>query len=66
MPEVVERNGTCYEIEYGPGCDDCAGLGAEFVHAPSCSSDLCVGNGDERSCSGKWLPCTGCGEMKEV
>lgn len=23
MPEIVERNGTCYEIEYGPGCENC-------------------------------------------
>lgn len=64
MAVVEERNGVCYEIEFGPGCDDCYWLGAEFVHRPSCSSDFCVGSGDEHSCMGEWLPCSACGTMR--
>lgn len=64
MPFVEERNGRAWEIEYGPGCDDCVGLGATFEHQPSCESDFCVGNGDEHSCAGAWLPCQSCGTMQ--
>jgi hypothetical protein len=66
MPFVEEVNGVCYAVEYGPGCDDCWGLGAVFAHTPSCGSDLCVGNGDEHSCLGSWLPCDTCGTMEKI
>jgi hypothetical protein len=66
MPEVVERNGTCYEIEYGPGCENCDGIGAYLEHAPRCSDEFCVGNGDEHSCNGDWLPCPSCGAMRKI
>jgi hypothetical protein len=63
---IVEHNGQCWEIEFGPGCDDCFGLGAVFVHTHSCDSDFCVGNGDQYACSGSWLPCDSCGTMESV
>lgn len=65
MPSIVEQNGVCYEV-YGDGCDRCFGLGAEYEHEPSCESDFCVGNGDEHSCNGDWLPCGACGTMRKV
>jgi hypothetical protein len=51
---------------YGPGCDDCFGLGAVFEHADTCRSDFCVGNGDEHSCNGAWVPCSRCGIIRET
>ena len=39
------------------GCEACGGAGAVYAHAPSCVSDFCVGNGDEHSCRGAWVPC---------
>jgi hypothetical protein len=50
--------------EYGNGCDDCFGLGAVFEHLSSCASDFCVGNGDEHSCNGTWIPCHRCGIIR--
>lgn len=66
MAIIEERNGVCYEIEYGPGCDDCFSLGAIFGHEPTCESDFCAGSGDEHSCNGDWLPCPSCGSMRKV
>lgn len=66
MTFIEERDGVCYEFEYGAGCDDCFGLGADFHHEPSCDSDFCVGSGDEHSCNGSWLPCPTCGSMKPL
>jgi hypothetical protein len=66
MTSIVEQNGECWQIEFGPGCDDCFGLGAVFVHVPSCASDFCVGSGDEHSCLGSWLPCDVCGTMERL
>lgn len=63
---IEERNGEAWEVEYGPGCDDCSGLGAVFEHASSCGSDFCAGSGDEHSCNGDWLPCPSCGAMKRI
>jgi hypothetical protein len=51
---------------YGNGCDDCFGLGAAFEHLSSCESDFCVGNGDEHSCNGTWVPCYRCGIIRGV
>jgi hypothetical protein len=66
MTYIHEAHGQAWEITYGEGCDDCWGLGAVFAHTPSCGSDLCVGNGDEHSCAGSWLPCPSCGLMEKV
>jgi hypothetical protein len=63
---IEERGGICADVAYGPGCDDCSGLGAEFCHEPSCDSDFCVGNGDEHACAGAWLPCASCGTMRKL
>lgn len=52
--------------EFGPGCEDCFGMGAVYEHAPSCASDFCAGNGDEHSCNGSWLPCLECGSMERI
>lgn len=66
MPMIEDRNGVCFEIEYGDGCDDCAGLGATFVHEITCESDFCAGSGDEHSCNGDWLPCDSCGTVRRL
>lgn len=66
MPVIVEHNGACYEFEFGEGCDDCSGLGAWYEHEPTCESDFCVGNGDEHSCNGDWLPCPACGSTRRI
>ena len=66
MPFIEERDGLCWAIEFGPGCNDCWGLGATFVHEITCESDFCVGSGDEHSCNGDWLPCDSCGTVEPV
>ena len=63
---IEERNGQCIEVEYGAGCDDCFGLGAHYGHEPSCESDFCVGNGDEYSCNGGWVPCYSCATVRVI
>ena len=64
MSQLMEWQGTWYRMQYGDGCEDCGGTGAGFVHTETCRDDLCVGNGDEHSCLGDWLPCSGCGSME--
>lgn len=67
MPMFEDRgDGVVESLEYGPGCDDCFGLGAVFCHVPSCESDFCAGNGDEHACGGSWLPCDSCGSIEVI
>lgn len=64
---IHEANGRVWNIEYGPGCEQCEYTpGAYYQHEPSCDSDFCVGNGDEHSCNGAWLPCGACGTYEEI
>ena len=65
MSDLVEWKGRWWRVEYGPGCSQCEYTpGAYYDHARSCRSDFCVGNGDEHSCLGDWLPCPTCGLME--
>lgn len=63
MSGLIEWQGGWWRIRYGAGCEACFELGAAYVHAYECRSEFCVGNGDEHSCLGDWLPCAACGSM---
>jgi hypothetical protein len=43
-------------------CEACYGTGGVYEHEAGCESDFCVGNGDEHSCNGRWLPCPQCSD----